>query len=93
MENVTVHWNNKFPQMQQVNASGGGGGGFQQQQQDFSSWQNPMAAAAAARHPAAAAGGPADAYNNFYYQGYSPFSTGDIRDSIAAIWSRTREDS
>ena len=79
--------------MQQVNASGGG---FQQQQQqDFSSWQNPMAAAAAARHPAAAAA-PADAYNNFYYQGvqgYSPFSTGDIRDSIAAIWSRTREDS
>ena len=51
-----------------------------------------MAAAAAARHPAAAAA-PADAYNNFYYQGYSPFSTGDIRDSIAAIWSRTREGS
>ena len=85
--------NSNPPQMQQVNASGGGGGGFQQQQ-DFSSWQNPMAAAAAGRHPAAAAG-PADAYNNFYYQGvqgYSPFSTGDIRDSIAAIWSRTRED-
>ena len=31
-----------------------------------------------------------EAYSNFYYQGagYSPFS-GDIRDSIAAIWSRT----
>ena len=31
-----------------------------------------------------------EAYNNFYYPspGYSPFS-GDIRDSIAAIWSRT----
>jgi hypothetical protein len=30
-----------------------------------------------------------EAYNNFYYgSGYNPFA-GDIRDSIAAIWSRT----
>ncbi len=66
----------------------GGSGGFvqqqqqQQQQQDFSSWRsNPLAAGMT----------PADAaYNNFYYSGgYSPFSAGDMRDSIAAIWSRT----
>jgi hypothetical protein len=31
----------------------------------------------------------AEAYNNFYYGGgYNPFA-GDIRDSIAAIWSRS----
>ena len=68
----------------------GGGSGFiqQQQQQDFSSWRNPLAAAAAAGGPGMS---PADAaYNNFYYSGgYSPFSAGDMRDSIAAIWSRT----
>ena len=52
------------------------------QQQDFSWGRNPMA-------DAAAAGMPPDAYNSFYYSsGYTPFSPGDMRDSIAAIWSR-----
>lgn len=55
--------------------------GQQQQQQpftqEFGSWRSQMP-------------GPQDAYNNFYYSGgYNPFSAGDIRDSIAAIWSRT----
>jgi hypothetical protein len=37
---------------------------------------------------ATAPGLAAEAYNNFYYGGgYNPFG-GDIRDSIAAIWSR-----
>ncbi|QQP48735.1 Hypothetical protein FKW44_009144 [Caligus rogercresseyi] len=59
----------------------------QQQSADFavaSSWRsNPPPPP----HP------PHPDYNNFYYSNagaaYSPFSTGDIRDSIAAIWSRT----
>ncbi len=82
---------------------GGGGGanvancaqeGFGQQQQqqqqqqpfaqDFGSWRSTMPGP-----QASAAGLAPEAYNNFYYGGgYNPFA-GDIRDSIAAIWSRT----
>jgi len=62
-------------------------------QEPFSSWRT--ANAGAGGNPAAGMPHAAEAYNNFYYGagagnpvGYSPFS-GDIRDSIAAIWSRT----
>ena len=62
-------------------------------QETFSSWRT--ANAGPGGNPAAALPHAAEAYNNFYYGagagnpvGYSPFS-GDIRDSIAAIWSRT----
>ena len=59
----------------------------QQQQpfaQDFGSWRSTMPGP-----QASAAGLGPEAYNNFYYGGgYNPFA-GDIRDSIAAIWSRT----
>ncbi|XP_071744522.1 uncharacterized protein Ythdf isoform X1 [Lepeophtheirus salmonis] len=55
------------------------------QQQEFNSWRNP---------PPPPHHANAGDYNNFNYYGaaaggYSPFSPGDIRDSIAAIWSRT----
>ena len=80
------------------NARGGGasnvancaqeGFGQQQQQQpfaqDFGSWRSAMPGP-----QASAAGLGPEAYNNFYYgSGYNAFA-GDIRDSIAAIWSRT----
>lgn len=62
-------------------------------QEPFSSWRT--ANAGPQGNPAAGLPHAAEAYNNFYYGagagnpvGYSPFS-GDIRDSIAAIWSRT----
>jgi len=65
-------------------------------QEPFSSWRTANAGPAApGGNPAAGLPHGAEAYNNFYYGagagnpvGYSPFS-GDIRDSIAAIWSRT----
>ena len=66
-------------------------------QEPFSSWRTANAGPGApGGNPAAGLPHGAEAYNNFYYGagaagnpvGYSPFS-GDIRDSIAAIWSRT----
>jgi hypothetical protein len=66
------------------NGQGGNNQGQQGNQQDFS-WRVGSAQQQ-----------QMEAYSNFYYPagaaaaaaGYSPFS-GDIRDSIAAIWSRT----
>ena len=70
-----------------ANCAQEGFGGQQQQQQqpfaqDFGSWRSTMPG------PQASGLGP-EAYNNYFYgSGYNPFA-GDIRDSIAAIWSRT----
>jgi hypothetical protein len=73
-------------------------------QSEFNNQAHAAAAAVAASNAASAAGHQQEfnwktqqqmeAYSNFYYPphhhapGYSPFS-GDMRDSIAAIWSRT----
>lgn len=73
-----------------AHGEGGGGGpgpNAAQQPPDFgSSWRSN--ALAGGNNPLAAGMAEA-AFNNYYFSGgYSPFS-GDIRESIAAIWSRT----
>ena len=69
-----------------THGEGGGPGG--QQAPDFgSSWRSN--ALAGGNNPLTPAGMAEAAFNNYYFSGgYSPFS-GDIRESIAAIWSRT----